>query len=243
MKTENLENAYYKFKITEWFNLVTDGSYRVGRFKIDGQNKSMKDYIVLYNNRILSNISTDFRDTENHLNTNNNSPFPQPQKELIAKQAEIIKFNHSEPNEIINLKDSKKYNPYGKRYSPYNEIFNKFPSSGLNKSVPYITLDLGKISTIIGIGCKRKNTANRNTFTGLCRIGYGYEAETSTGFLMNYLFNKDKRLFKYDNNEKELSPSHAYSTLNPKIGSGVYQNLSTIYGVDAPNYVDNLREF
>ena len=95
----------------------------------------MKDYIVLYNNRILSNISTDFRDTETYLNKNNNSPFPQPQKELIAKQGEIIKFNHNKPNEIINLKDSKKYNPYGKRYSPYNEIFNKVTSSGLNKYI------------------------------------------------------------------------------------------------------------
>ena len=59
---------------------------------------------------------------------------------------------------------------------------------------------------------------------------------------MNYLFNKDKRLFKYDNNKKELSPSHAYSTLNPKISSNIYQNLSTVYGENAPNYVDNLRE-
>ena len=85
-----MENVYYNLKTTVWLNSAEVGAYKVGRFMINGHYKTMKDYIVLYNNRILSNISTDFRDTETYLAKNNNSPFPQPQKELIAKQGEII---------------------------------------------------------------------------------------------------------------------------------------------------------
>ena len=159
MKTDNLQNAYYNLKTTVWSTEV--GEKKLGRFMIDGNSETtMKDYITLYNTRILSNISTNYTDDDAHLNKNNNSPFPQPQKELIAQSGEIIKFNNNKPNEIIVLRNTnnlkKKYNPYGKRYSPYNEIFTKFSSNTLNKDDSYITLDLGKISTIIGIGCKKK---------------------------------------------------------------------------------------
>ena len=72
MKTDNLQNAYYNLKTTGLWS--TDiGEKKLGRFMIDGNSETtMKDYITLYNTRILSNISTNYTDDDVHLNKNNN---------------------------------------------------------------------------------------------------------------------------------------------------------------------------
>ena len=150
----------------------------------------MKDYIIEYNNRPLSY----------EINTHNrNSLFAQPQKEIIAQAGEIIKFSNTSPNTIEKLDTSNKttYNPYGKKYVPYNEKFIEIANEKIGSTTTlthekgtYIDIILPTKYTIIGIGIKcSKYTPDINF-----KIGYGYNKyEQSTGFFMNYIFNNITR--------------------------------------------------
>ena len=135
-----------------------------------------------------------------------------PQKEIIAVQAETIIFNHDKPHNIKKLKNTNKYNPWAKKYVPYNEKFlpmiynsrrkkyvsynDKFSTvKKINTSKgSYIDFDLGNVYTIIGI-CTKSNI--RSSKNAKCRIGYGPNpSNNNEGFLMTYLINDDKHFYK-----------------------------------------------
>ena len=88
-----------------------------------------------------------------------------------------------------NLKNTNKYNPYGKRYSPYNEVFKgPYNTVTIKNFSEYIDISLDKQYTIIGIG--KKNTFN--TQDDFCAIGYGFKPPDNKGFEMNYIYNKQR---------------------------------------------------
>ena len=117
--TKNNESGvmygYYKKEITKWIK-------NKKKFTCNSTEFSLKEYLKHYNNRPLyphpnyipPSISKDYKLDD---------LFGFPQKELESEEGTIINFSNIKPNIKVSINNKTEYNPYKKKYVPYNEKF------------------------------------------------------------------------------------------------------------------------